>query len=117
MFFQPKVILDLYLPASKRFCRTLELFGPIDAAMSTYRFYGTKVCRIFFCLVHKPLILTSLTTQVEIVLKKADTRSWTVLEKTSRDLGSFNLTFGVGGRTGTIGAKEVVLDATNQAKV
>ena len=40
-------------------------------------------------------------------MKKADGRSWTLLEKTDQDLRNIALTFGVGGRTGTIGAKEL----------
>jgi hypothetical protein len=34
---------DLYLPNSKRFKKSIELFGPIDAAASTHKFFGTKV--------------------------------------------------------------------------
>ena len=50
---------------------------------------------------------------MDITLKKKDGRSWTLLEKTDRDLGGVALTFGVGGRTGTIGAKMPVLDGGN----
>ena len=46
-------------------------------------------------------------------MKKRDGRSWTLLEKTDRDLGPVSLTFGVTGRTGTVGAKEFVLDEQN----
>ena len=53
--------------------------------------------------------------QVELVLKKRDTRSWALLEKTDRNVG-VNFTFGVGGRTGTIGAKELVLDDQNKSR-
>lgn len=60
------------------------------------------------------IYVINLRHQVELHLKKADTRSWTVLEKTSQNLGGISLTFGVGGRTGTIGAKELVLDESNQ---
>ncbi|KAH8106764.1 HSP20-like chaperone [Cristinia sonorae] len=88
--------LDLYLPANKRFRRSIDLFGPIDPDFSSVKFYGTKV---------------------ELLLKKQDTRSWTILEKTDRDLGPISLTFGVGGRTGTIGAKEVILDDVNAGKL
>ena len=49
-------------------------------------------------------------------MKKKDARSWTLLEKTDRDLGNINFTFGVGGRTGTIGAKDLVLDDTNKVR-
>lgn len=88
-----QVHFDLYLPAQKRFKRTIQLFGPVNPETSSYKFFGSKV---------------------EVVLKKLDTRSWTVLEKTTRDLGNINLTFGVGGRTGTIGGKEIILDEQNR---
>lgn len=80
-----KVTLDLFLPGMKRFSRSLELFGGIDASSSSFQILGSKV---------------------ELRLQKSDSRVWTVLEKTDRDLGNIKLTFGVGGRTGTIGAKE-----------
>ncbi|PFH50082.1 hypothetical protein AMATHDRAFT_146021 [Amanita thiersii Skay4041] len=89
------VILDLYLPGPKRFHRALDLFGPIDPDHSSFLILNTKV---------------------ELNLKKQDSRSWPVLEKPTRELGSINLTFGVGGRTGTVGAKEVVLDDANKAR-
>ncbi|KAI6126199.1 chord-domain-containing protein [Pisolithus croceorrhizus] len=87
-----QVHLDLFLPGQKRFKRTLNLFGPVLPQESSYQFYGTKV---------------------EVLLKKLDGRSWTLLEKTTRSIGNISLTFGVGGRTGTIGGKEVVLDEQN----
>ncbi|CDO72884.1 hypothetical protein BN946_scf185002.g69 [Trametes cinnabarina] len=90
-----QVHLDLYLPGKKRFCKTLNLWGPINPEESSYKFYGTKV---------------------ELKLKKKDTRSWTLLEKTDKDLGHINFTFGVGGRTGTIGAKELILDDVNRTR-
>lgn len=90
-----QISLDLYLPESKRFRKTILLFGPVEAAASTFKYYGTKV---------------------ELVLKKADNRSWTLLEKTDRDLGGVALTFGVGGRTGTIGGKEIILDENNRQR-
>ncbi|KAG9318329.1 HSP20-like chaperone [Chiua virens] len=77
----------------KRFKRTIQLFGPVEPEGCSYKFFGTKV---------------------EVVLKKSDTRSWTILEKTTRDLGNISLTFGVGGRTGTIGGREVLLDEQNK---
>jgi hypothetical protein len=55
-------------------------------------------------------------SQVEVILKKQDARSWTILEKTTRDLGNINFTFGVGGRTGTVGAKTPVVDDSNKAQ-
>jgi len=92
---ETQVHLDIYLPGSKRFKRTVDLFGPIDTTQSSHKFFGTKV---------------------EVVLKKKDTRSWILLEKTTRDLGNISLTFGVGGRTGTIGAKTPVVDESNKAR-
>ncbi|KAI0664575.1 chord-domain-containing protein [Cubamyces menziesii] len=91
-----EVFLDLYLPGKKRFRKTLSLWGPVKPEESSYKFFGTKL---------------------ELKLRKADTRSWTLLEKTDRDLGNINFTFGVGGRTGTIGAKELILDDVNRARV
>lgn len=93
--FDEQVSVDLALPGSKRFVRTLNLFGPIEPLSSTYQFFGTKV---------------------ELQLRKRDGRSWTLLEKTTQDLGNISLTFGVGGRTGTIGGKELVLDESNKVK-
>ncbi|KAH7889836.1 chord-domain-containing protein [Phlebopus sp. FC_14] len=90
-----QVHFDLYLPAQKRFKRTIELFGPVEPEASSHKFYGTKV---------------------EVVLKKLDTRSWTVLEKTTHGLGNISLTFGVGGRTGTIGSKEMIVDEQNRSR-
>jgi len=94
-FDETQIHFDLYLPGSKRFQRTVDLFGPIDTASSSYKYFGTKV---------------------EVILKKNDTRSWTLLEKTTRDLGNISLTFGVGGRTGTVGAKTPVIDESNKAR-
>jgi len=93
-FDETQVHFDLNLPGSKRFQRSVDLFGPIDPTASSYKYFGTKV---------------------EAILKKKDTRSWTLLEKTTRDLGNINLTFGVGGRTGTVGAKTPVVDGSNKA--
>lgn len=54
--------------------------------------------------------------EVELHLKKQDTRSWILLEKTTKDIGNISLTFGVGGRTGTVGAKGLVLDEANKSR-
>ncbi|KIY43625.1 CS-domain-containing protein [Fistulina hepatica ATCC 64428] len=86
-FEDEKLNIDVVLPGPKRFKKSIELFGPIDPSQSSYKFFGTKV---------------------EVVLQKADTRSWTLLEKTDHDLGNIQLTFGVSGRTGTVGAKEII---------
>ncbi|KAJ7632173.1 HSP20-like chaperone [Roridomyces roridus] len=85
-FEENQVSFDLYLPGSKRFVKTVDLFGPIDPSNCSFTFFGTKV---------------------ELNLKKLDTRSWTILDKPTQDLGNISLTFGVGGRTGTVGAKEL----------
>ncbi|KAH9454074.1 hypothetical protein MJO29_007027 [Puccinia striiformis f. sp. tritici] len=84
--FDPSgVSVDLKLPSNKRFRRTFNLFGLIDPAQSTYKI---------------------LTTKCEMVLIKSDGRSWSNLEKGDSFVGT--VTFGVGGRTGTVGAKEIV---------
>jgi len=54
--------------------------------------------------------------EVELHLKKQDTRSWIMLEKTTKHIGNISLTFGVGGRTGTVGAKDLVLDEANKSR-
>jgi len=94
-FEDSKVYLDLVMPASKRFKRTLDLYGPIIPTASKCTFFGTKV---------------------ELVLAKADVRSWALLEETPHVNPNYNLTFGVGGRTGTVGAKAQVLDTENKAR-
>ncbi|KAJ3753967.1 HSP20-like chaperone [Lentinula raphanica] len=94
-FHEQSLSIDLYLQGSKRFSKTIDLFGPIAPEQSSVQYFGTKV---------------------EVHLKKQDTRSWTILEKPTHDLGNIALTFGVKGRTGTIGAKELILDAQNSAR-
>ncbi|PPR08088.1 hypothetical protein CVT24_010549 [Panaeolus cyanescens] len=94
-YMTAKISVQLYLPDKKRFTKTLLLFGPIEPSASSFRILGTKV---------------------ELTLQKKDGRSWTVLEKTDKNLGNISLTFGVGGRTGTVGGKEFVLDEKNQGR-
>lgn len=107
-----KISFDLILPGPKRFRRSIELYGPVDPDASSYKYYGTKVSlTIWIHLASSP----DRHLQVELVLKKQDTRSWAVLEKSDRSI-PLNLTFGVGGRTGTIGAKELVLDEQNAGR-
>lgn len=86
--------VDLYLPSNKRHLKTFALYGPIDASSSTFRIMGTKV---------------------EMTLVKADGRSWPTLEAPKETekvkagkYGQSQITFGVSGRTGTSGAKEMV---------
>ncbi|KAJ3564279.1 hypothetical protein NP233_g8399 [Leucocoprinus birnbaumii] len=90
-----QVTLDIFLPGLKRFSRVLNLFGPINPEQSTFRYFNTKI---------------------ELELQKSDNRGWVLLEKTTRDLGGISYTFGVGGRTGTVGGKELHLDAGNRAR-
>ena len=108
-----KLSFDLYLPGSKRFCRSVQLYGPIDPEASSYKYYGTKVS---LCDSILDTCAFDAIRKVELILKKQDTRSWAVLEKTDYAV-PVSLTFGVGGRTGTIGAKELVLDDQNAKKV
>lgn len=44
VFEEEKVLLDLYLPGSKRFTRILNLYGPIRPDESNFMIMGTKVC-------------------------------------------------------------------------
>lgn len=87
-FEEWELSVDLYLPGSKRFTKTFSLYGPIDPSASTYKVMGTKV---------------------ELTLVKGDGRSWPSLEAPKQP-GKFTpqVTFGVTGRTGSVGAKEMV---------
>ncbi|KIR69599.1 hypothetical protein I312_101731 [Cryptococcus bacillisporus CA1280] len=97
--FTPQTLsLDLSLPSNKRVIKTVTLYGPIDPELSSYRILGTKV---------------------EITLIKPKPASWPVLElpPAGTELPpGYALTFGVSGRTGTIGGKEIVLAAEELAK-
>lgn len=84
--------VSLVLPGNKRFRRTFALFGPIDAPSSSYRLIAPKC---------------------EITLAKADARSWPALELDDA-AGAGHVTFGVQGRTGTVGAKQAVYDEGNR---
>jgi hypothetical protein len=106
-----QIHFDLYLAGPKRFTRSVQLFGPVDSSASSFTIFGTKVLLKFSRSFENLSFLRSF--QVEIRLKKRDGRSWTLLEKTDRDLGPVSFTFGVTGRTGTVGAKELVLDEQN----
>jgi hypothetical protein len=77
--------VDLFLPSSKRFTKTFALYGPIDAEKSNFKIMGTKV---------------------EMTLLKADGRSWPALETGGKETSQ--ITFGVQGRTGSVGAKEMI---------
>lgn len=82
--------VDLKLPGNKRFTRSYELYGPVEAPQCSFRIMGTKV---------------------EIVLAKGDGRSWPMLEAPKdghAGLAKQQITFGVSGRTGSVGAKEMV---------
>ncbi|KAL7419563.1 hypothetical protein Q5752_005474 [Cryptotrichosporon argae] len=97
-FTEHTVSLSLALPASRRFTRVLNLYGPIDPAASTFRILGTKV---------------------ELTLAKPAAASWPLLElpKEGSELPpGYAITFGVSGRTGTVGGKEIVLAAEERAK-
>lgn len=92
--FQLQLSVDLLLPSHKRFTKVFPLFGPIDPASSTFAILGTKT---------------------EIVLAKADARSWPSI--TPPAAGSnfvAQLAFSAGGGRGTVGSKEMVLDDGNR---
>ena len=90
--------LSLYLPSNKRVSRTIPLYGPIDPDQCTYRILGTKI---------------------DITLVKPAPASWPLLELPAAGTElppGYALTFGVSGRTGTVGGKEIVLSAEEMAK-
>ncbi|WWC60314.1 uncharacterized protein I303_102885 [Kwoniella dejecticola CBS 10117] len=97
-FEQQQLHLDLFLPANKRVTKTISLYGPINPENSTFRILGTKV---------------------DIVLQKPSAISWPLLELpppgTELPPG-YALTFGVSGRTGTVGGKEIVLSPEELAR-
>lgn len=94
-FESERIHLDLVLPDAKRFKKTLELYGPVKPEASSYKIYGTKV---------------------DLTLAKDDARSWSLLERSDADLAGFALTFGVGGRTGTVGGKEAIVDEATKIR-
>jgi len=95
VFEKERVHLDLYLHGGKRCVKALNLYSSIDPAMSRYEIKGTKV---------------------DIVLIKHQPRSWSLLEKSDVELPTaFGYTFTAGGRTGTVGGHNPVLDANNSA--
>lgn len=105
--------VDLLLPGQKRFTKTFNLYGPINPSASTFTLLGTKC---------------------EVMLAKADGRSWPSITALDPSLASnfvAQLAFSAGmssslsivllpadlirtgGERGTTGAKDMVLDATN----
>ena len=81
---------ELHLPGSRRSSGIIYLYGPVDPSRCTYKVLSTKV---------------------EITLVKADERSWPALEASQEgvQLALPRLTFGVTGRTGTVGGKEMII--------
>ena len=111
----PQLHLDLYLPGNKRVVRSVTLYGPVDPSTCTFRFLSTKVkppdTVEGFNLAH---------AQVDIVLQKPAPASWPLLELPpagSELPPGYALTFGVTGRTGSVGGKEIVLAPEEMAKM
>ncbi|KAK9469100.1 hypothetical protein V1512DRAFT_258593 [Lipomyces arxii] len=84
-FFEDSLGLDLLHLGTKRFKTKFQLYGPIVPEKSKYKVMGTKV---------------------EIALAKANGLSWGGLR--AGEVGAGMIRFGVSGRTGTIGGKEIV---------
>jgi hypothetical protein len=102
-----QIHLDLYLPANKRVNKIVTLYGPIDPETSTFRILSTKVCSF-------SRRGERTDDQVEMILQKPGPASWPLLELPppgSELPPGYALTFGVSGRTGTVGGKEIVLAA------
>ncbi|KAK4698460.1 hypothetical protein P7C70_g7817, partial [Phenoliferia sp. Uapishka_3] len=90
--------VELLLPASKRFQKTFSLYGPINPETSTFKILGTKC---------------------EIILQKADARSWPSVTSLDASLAknfTASMVFSAGGGRGTTGAKDMVLDEANKAR-
>ncbi|CAD6570546.1 MAG: hypothetical protein TREMPRED_005890 [Tremellales sp. Tagirdzhanova-0007] len=91
VFESQQLHLDLFLPANKRVVKSITLYGPIDPSTSTFRILSTKI---------------------DMVLQKFSASSWPLLELPpagSELPPGYALTFGVSGRTGTVGGKDIVL--------
>lgn len=84
-FHDERLTLDLFHQGSKRFKTELQLFGPIIPEKSKYKIMGTKV---------------------ELTLAKGNGLSWSGLR--AGEAGAGMIRFGVSGRTGTIGGKEII---------
>ncbi|KAM0753609.1 chord-domain-containing protein [Meredithblackwellia eburnea MCA 4105] len=98
IFEKEAMHVELHLPSSKRFQKSFPLFGPIDPTTSTFKILGTKC---------------------EIVLAKADARSWPSITALDPELSknfTASLIFSAGGGRGTTGAKSAVLDDLNKAR-
>ena len=90
------MVVSLHLLSHKLHSKTYALYGPIQPSLSRFNILGTKC---------------------EIVLAKADARSWPSFTALDADIlaNGFvsQLAFSAGGGRGTMGAKEAVLDARN----
>ncbi|WWD16509.1 hypothetical protein CI109_100936 [Kwoniella shandongensis] len=98
VFESQQLHLDLYLPGNKRVVKSVTLYGPIDPETSTFRLLSTKV---------------------DIVLQKPKPASWPLLELPAAGTElppGYALTFGVSGRTGTVGGKEIVVSQEELAR-
>ncbi len=85
--FEPEFLkVDFQLPDKQKYRMHTPLFQPIEPSESKFKVMGTKV---------------------EIVLKKSNGSSWPTIEPTSK-LKSWT-TFGIDGRTGTVGGKEMFI--------
>ncbi|ORX36519.1 HSP20-like chaperone [Kockovaella imperatae] len=97
-FDSQQLHFDFHLPSNKRIAKSLTLYGPIDPASSTFRIVSTKV---------------------DITLIKSTPASWPLLELPAEGTElppGYALTFGVSGRTGTVGGKEIVLAPEEAAR-
>ncbi|KAH8922399.1 chord-domain-containing protein [Atractiella rhizophila] len=92
-FTEEQMHIQLFLPNNKKYVKSFNLFGPIVPDKCSWKIMSTKA---------------------EIVLQKEDLRSWPALDNGTFANSPFvpNLTFGVGGKRGTFGAKEMVLPET-----
>lgn len=91
-----QMTVHLPLPGHKVHSRTYPLYGPILPLLSTFSILSTKC---------------------EIILSKADARSWPSFKALDEEIvrGNFvsQLAFTSGGGRGTMGSREAVLDGRN----
>eukprot|EP00158_Paraphelidium_tribonemae_P003390 Partr_v1_DN26091_c1_g1_i1_m390 putative CHORD len=85
-FKDQQLLVDIILPSKQKSRLHTDLFQPIDTSSSSYKVMGTKI---------------------EVVLKKSNGISWPSIEP-NENLKSWT-TFGITGKTGTVGGKEMHL--------
>jgi hypothetical protein len=114
-----------YFPVPSNSCRHSICMDPSNQQRRHSRSLGRRFVPNCFLIVwnnfHSLRIssrfLHVISAKVDLLLTKSDARSWNMLERPADESilpQGFSLTFGVGGRTGTVGGKEIILDDSNK---